>query len=361
MGVFYQPPPRIQIDFTTQLPSVGGSSGRAPKGRDLAVEKRNAEAEASVVSKGDPELYAAHLTKLGYAEDAVKYKDTYAKTKEQELKVRELEVDQTVDQLRVAADLAKGGNEQLAIRVANKMVENPEEKYVSLKYSPKNNKVESITASGQKQSLDIDNLIKSATDSKTQFQEQAATYRTKLQTMKDPRTLSPTDLLGISMVKRLEIEKDLGTGAKYDDIIKRKPYLELAPLEKEMILKWQQGDLGSVVAAATQANPGMFDTYGAKTPEAAAGIIARIFKSTQDQLRKETSPSADPKSGGAGAPNISKGGESTSINTSERSHPSFKENKDGTLLFKDKDGNKITVHPSRKDEAIKDGLTPVTE
>lgn len=354
--------PLAQFGFDTQVPSVGvaGRSSRQPAKRDLAAEKQDAMAKASKVSDGDPDKYADALTKLGYAEDAIQYKDKYAKAKEAELKVEEMEMNQDVERMRVAADMARAGREDLAMKIANKTVPDIENKIIRMKYNPKKDSISYETHAGETGDMSVEGLIKAGTDSATQFKEMAASYRTKLSTMKDPKTMSPTDLLGISMVKRLEIEKDMGNGMSYDEVIKKKPHLELAPLEKEMILKWQQGDLGSVVAAATQANPGMFDTYGAKTPEQAAGIIARIFKSTQAQLKEQTAPNADPKGGGSGAPKapIKEG---TSISTSGRSHPSFKKNDKGLLIFKTKDGDEVAVHPTMKDDAIKDGLTPVTE
>lgn len=369
MGVFYNPQgqmPLSQFGFDTQVPSVGvASRGRKqPAKRDLAAEKQDAMAKASKVSDGDPDKYADTLTKLGYAEDAVQYKDKYAKAEEQKLKAEELEVTQYVERLRVASDLARSGREDLATQVANKMIPDMDSKFTRMKYNSKKDSILYETHSGETGEMSVEGLLKAGTDSATQFKEMAATYRTKLSTMKDPKNLSMADLLANAAMKRLETEKDMSKGMTKEEVIKKKPHLALLPFEKELILKHQQGDLSSVVAAFAQSNPGMFETYGVKTAEGAASMMAKILKSTQDEVFKETSSRADPKGEagtGAGALPKAPTKEGTSISTSERSHPSFKKNDKGLLIFKTKDGDEVTVHPTMKDDAIKDGLTPVSE
>lgn len=358
MGVFYNPQapmPISQMGFKSQIGGAtgGGRAAKPEKKRDLAAEKQDAMAKASKISAGNPDKYAEVLTSLGYAEDAIQYKDKFAKAEMERLKVEELEVNQQTEQLRLASDLARSNREDLAMRVANKMIPDVENQYIRMKYNPKTDEVAFETHAGDTGSMNVDALIKAGTKSQVQFQEQAATYRTKLQTMKDPKQMTPTELLGVAMVKHLEIENQMGkTGDSYEDVIKKSPNLKLEPLEKTMILKWKQGDLTPVVAAMTAANPGMFKRYGAKTPEDDAKIVSTLFRTLQDALEKETTPNVEPQEGGGGAkPQGKKGGASASISTSERSHPAFTK----PVTMKSPDGRTGKVAPENIDKAIKDG------
>ena len=348
MGRFFNPNPP-PTDYGYRPINTGGGGGvsrREKPKRDLASEKRDAEAVASKLSGGDPDKYADTLTKLGYAEDAIKYKDSYAKAEEQELKVQELETNQVTEQLRVASDLARAGREDLAIRVVNKGIDDPAEQYSSFKY--KNGKVDWINNSGEKGQHDLDAVIKAGTKSSDQFKEQMANYRVKLSSMKDPRTMSPSDLLGVALSKQITLEGLMKKNNQTaDEVIKANPHLENSPLEKDMIVKEKMGNLTPVISAMVQSNPGMFKVFGAKTPDDAAQIVVDIFAASQKKLLEGVKPAAEPKAGGSPNPKTTKGGESSSVSVSEKSHPAFKD----AVLMVSPDGREGKVPADRVEEA----------
>lgn len=346
MGRFFNPnPPPTDYGYRPINTGGGGSvSRREPAKRDLASEKRDAEAAASKSSGGDPDKYADSLTKAGYAEDAVKFKDSYAKAQEQNLKVEELEMKQTLEQLRTASDMSRAGREDLAIQIVNKGIDDPQEQYSSFKYNSKNGKVDWVNNSGEKGQHDLNAIIKAATNSEAQFKEQAAMERVKLQSMKDAKTLSPTDLQGIALTKNIALEGLMkSTGDTAEGVLKKHPYLENSPTEKTLILNANMKELGPAIATAVGSNPQLFKMFGAKTADDAAQIFADVFTATQTKLRDAAGKAQEPKPGGAPNPKTSKGGESASVTVTTKDHPAFKdtvtmvnpEGKEGKVPAKD--------------------------
>ena len=348
MARFFNPnEPAFDYGYRSTMSGGGGSRAPKPK-RDLASEKRDAEAMASKLSEGDPDKYASTLTKLGYAEEAVKYKDTYAKAREQDIKVQELEMNQSIEQERAASDLSRAGREDLALRIINNNINNPEERYSSFKYNPKNGKVNWANNAGETGEHDLNAIIKAGTKSQVQFQEQAAMERVKLQTMKDPKTLSPTDLLGIALTKNIALEGIMkSTGEAAEIVLKKNPHLENSPTEKTLILNANTKELAPMIGAAIQANPQLFKMFGAKTPDDAAKIFADVFIATQTQLRDAAGKAQEPKPGGSPNPKTSKGGESSSVTVTTRDHPAFKD----SVLMVSPDGREGQVAAKDVDAA----------
>lgn len=356
-GVFYNPDkpmPIGQIGYETgpiSSPQPMARSSRQPAKRDLESEYREAFMAATKDSGGDPTKLAESLKTRGWGDKAVEYLDNYSKQRKQELDLEVAEVDQKAKFARMAGDFIRSGRKDLAIYAANKAIDDPEQAVEDITFNPKTNMVAYLHVNGQKTAGELDALIKADTNSETQFKEQAAYERLRLSQMKDPKTLSPTDLLGIALSKKIitegRMEKE---GTTAEEVYRNDPSLKLSPTELDLIIRQDAGTLGSVTAALVQVNPEMFDVWGKGDP---AQFVVDLTARTQQLYRDELLKGKQPRAGGAGVPKPSESTRTT-IEVAGKVHPAFTD-KRGYVIMVDPSGKEGPVNPAKVENALRDG------